>query len=170
MDATHLHLALNHAPVFGTIFALGLLLYGLWRRSDELKKTVLGFVVVVTLLTFPAYFSGESAAEKPGAFTGISNTLVEQHDEAAALAFTGVFISGLLALTGLILFRRAKPIPTWFCLALMTLLLIVSALMVRTANLGGQIRHPEARPPPAPGASTAPPLGGVQVHSFHAKA
>ena len=65
MDATHLHLALNHAPLFGTLFALGLLIYGLWRKSEELKKTAMGAVVVLTLLTFPVYFSGDSAAEKP---------------------------------------------------------------------------------------------------------
>ena len=145
MDATHLHLALNHAPVFGTIFALGLLIYGLWRRSNELKKTVMGFVVIITLLTFPAYFSGESAAEKPGAFTGPTKTLVEQHDEAAALAFTGIFVAGLFALAGLIMFRRGKAVPHWFGLVLMLALLVVSALMARAANLGGQIRHEEIR-------------------------
>jgi hypothetical protein len=38
MSATHFHLILNHIPVLGTAFGLGLLIFGLLRTSDEIKK------------------------------------------------------------------------------------------------------------------------------------
>ena len=37
MNATHLQLMLNHLPVLGSAFGLVLLIFGLWRKSDELK-------------------------------------------------------------------------------------------------------------------------------------
>ena len=50
MNPAHLHLMLNHIPVLGTAFGLGLLAFALWRRSDELKKTALGVFVLVALM------------------------------------------------------------------------------------------------------------------------
>lgn len=62
MNAAHLHLALNHLPVVGSFFALLLLAWGMFRRSEEIKRTALLGVVVVTAFCFPGYFSGDSAA------------------------------------------------------------------------------------------------------------
>ena len=60
------------------------------------------------------------------------------------MAFAGVLIVGVAALGGLIFFRPDKAIPSWLVIVLV-LSLIVFALMARTADLGGLIRHPEIR-------------------------
>jgi uncharacterized protein YybS (DUF2232 family) len=54
-------------------------------------------------------------------------------------------LSGLPALSGLIFFRHDKAIPNWLAVIVLVLSLIVFALMARTADLGGLIRHPEIR-------------------------
>ena len=61
MNATHLHLMLNHIPVLGTVFGLGLLVFALWRKSEELKKAALGIFLIVALLAVPVYLTGEPA-------------------------------------------------------------------------------------------------------------
>jgi hypothetical protein len=61
------------------------------------------------------------------------------------VAFGTEVALGLLALGGLIAFRGNRPVPVWFCLATLTLALLVAGLMARAANLGGQIRHEKIR-------------------------
>ena len=54
MDWTHLHLALNHVPVLGTPFLIGLLLWS-WARGQLVTQRfcLWLFVVLVLLLRKP---------------------------------------------------------------------------------------------------------------------
>lgn len=150
MNATHLHLMLNHIPVLGTAFGLGLLVFALFRKSEELKKAAFGVFVIVALLAVPVYLTGEPAEDVAKPLPGVSKPLIEQHEEAAAVAFTGVVVLGVGALAGLIVFRRGKVVPAWFGSVMLVASLFVSGLMAWTANRGGQIRHTEIRSnPPA---------------------
>jgi uncharacterized membrane protein len=145
-NPAHLHLMLNHLPVIGTAFGLGLVGWALLRRSEELKKISLGIFIIVALLAIPAYLTGEPAEELVENLPGVSKTSIEQHEEAAQVAFAGVLIVGVAALGGLLFFRRDKAIPNWLAIIVLVLSLIVFVLMARTANLGGLIRHTEIRP------------------------
>ena len=145
MTPTHLHLLLNHIPVLGTFFGLGLFAFGVWRRNHEIKTTSLGIFVIVALLTVPVYLTGEPAEETVESLPGVSKAIIEQHDGAAAYAFTGVIVTGVAALGGLIYFRKARLLPVWYGSLLIACSLVVGGLMAWTANLGGQIRHTEIR-------------------------
>lgn len=114
MTLTHLHLMLNHVPVLGTAFGLGLLAFGIWRQSDELKKAALGFFVIAALIAIPAYLTGEPAEEVVESLPGVSDTIIEQHEQAAVIAFTGIVALGVVALAGLFFLRRGKLVPAWF--------------------------------------------------------
>lgn len=154
MNATHLHLILNHLPVIGIVFGMGLLLFGLWRKSNELKKSALGAIVLVSLAAVPVYLTGEPAEEGVESLPGVSKPILEQHEEAAVAAFTGMVVLGVAALGGLLLFRRGRALPVWFSVSLLAASLIVSGLMGWVANLGGQIRHSEIRAGYSPPAET----------------
>jgi hypothetical protein len=110
-----------------------------------LKKISLGIFIIVALLAIPAYLTGEPAEELVENLPGVSKTSIEQHEEAAQVAFAGVLIVGVAALGGLFFFRRDKAIPNWLAIIVLVLSLIVFALMARTADLGGLIRHTEIR-------------------------
>lgn len=154
MDPVHLHLLLNHLPVVGTAFTLVLLLVALAKNSAELKRVSLAFLVLVALLAVPVYLTGEPAEELVMQLEGIDESFIERHQGAAQWAFGAQVALGVLALAGLFVTRQSKPLPKWCAGALLALALLVSGLMARTANLGGQIRHPEIRAsqPPAAGA------------------
>ncbi len=145
MNATHLHLILNHLPVLGTAFGLGLLLFGLWRRSSELKKTALGIFVLVALAAVPVYLTGEPAEDGVESLPGVSKPGIEQHEKAAGVALTVAVVLGVGSLGGLIYFRRGRLLPAWFSISLLVPALTASGLFLWTANLGGQIRHSEIR-------------------------
>jgi uncharacterized membrane protein len=145
MNWPHLHLIINHFPVVGFLFGLLFVAYAMIRKSEELQKTSLGFLVLVALISVPVYFTGDQAGDMMERLPDVSKSLVDQHEEAASVALTGAIILGLIAAGGLFLFRRASAIPRWFMILTLILTIVVNSLIGYTANLGGQIRHPEAR-------------------------
>lgn len=157
MNQAHLHLLFNHFPVIGTILCLLLLLFALLRKSDELKRASLGGLVLISLLTIPAYLTGEPTEELVENLPGVSHALIEAHEEAALVAFIALGLTGALALVGLIWFRNRTTLPTWLIAAALLLTSISVGLMARTGNLGGEIRHTEIRA----GAAANTPGGGT---------
>jgi hypothetical protein len=154
MNAIHVHLMLTHVPVLGTVFGLGLLLVALWRRSDEVKKVALGVFVLAALFAVPVYLTGEPAEDGVKGLPGVTKAVIEDHEEAAEVAFTSLVILGVGALAGLFFFRRGKAVPGWFGAGLLAAALVVGGLMIWTANLGGRVRHTEIR------SQTVPSAGG----------
>ena len=145
MNPSHLHLMLNHIPVVGMPFGLALVSLAFLRKSEELKRISLGFITIIALLAIPVYLTGEPAEELVENLPGVSKSSIEQHEEAAQVAFAGVLVVGVVALGGLIFSRRRKLVPNWLSVIVLVLSLIVFALMARTANLGGLIQHAEIR-------------------------
>jgi uncharacterized membrane protein len=143
MNWAHLHLMLNHLPVVGSLFAVGLVLYAVLRKSPELQKAGLGLLVVVALTALPAFLTGEPAEHAVEELPGVSEEAIEHHEEAASLALAAALVTGAVAAVGLALSRREGVPSRRLVLVCAVLALGTLALMGRTANLGGRIRHPE---------------------------
>ena len=154
MNPAHLHLIINHVPLVGTALTLLLLVIALWKKSEELKRVSLWFLVLMAALSVPVYLTGEPAEDILEKIPGISHAVIEGHEEAAQWAFRGQIALGLLALAGLFVSRLRQRLPNGFAVALLVLAFLVGGLMARTANLGGLIRHPEIRGSQAPSASS----------------
>lgn len=145
MNAAHAHLIFNHMPILGSLASLFFLLYGFWRRDEQFLKFVFQWLILVGLLTIPAFLTGEPAEEHIEHLAGISETLIEAHEDAAKF---GLIITEVLAAMGLfgifLFYKRSEKI-----MALTKVLILVAILnvatMVRIGNLGGEIRHPEIR-------------------------
>jgi hypothetical protein len=144
MNEPHLHLLVNHAPVFASVFAALLLVWALLRRTAEVKRLALAGVVVVGLATLPAYFTGEPAEHAVGHEQGIERKRIHEHEEAGEWALIGASIAGVVALGSLLAFRKKEP-KTIVVVIVLLLDLWVVAIFARVANLGGEIRHPEIR-------------------------
>jgi uncharacterized membrane protein len=140
---------LNHIPVLGTAFGLALLAWALLKRSEELKRVSLGVLVIVALFAIPAYLTGEPAEEAIEHLPGVNEDAIEEHEDAAKFAFAGDLVLGVVALGGLVVFRGSRFAPAWLDILVLVLAVLVFAMMVRTANLGGHIRHPELSLTPA---------------------
>jgi hypothetical protein len=115
------------------------------RKSEELKRITLGGLVFISLLTIPAYLTGEPAESLVEHLPGVSEALIEQHEEAALFAFIALGITGAFALLTMIWFRRRSILPVGAVAAALLLTSVSVGLMARTANLGGEIRHTEIR-------------------------
>ena len=145
MNMAHLHLMLNHIPVLGTFIGLALLSFACWKHSEESKRVALGLLVITALLAVPAFLTGEPAEGMIKGLPGVSQTIIEQHEEAAQGAFIALCILGGVALAGLVWYRRSQLMPAWFGSVVLAGSLVVGSWMAWTANLGGQIHHPEIR-------------------------
>jgi uncharacterized membrane protein len=146
MNWVHLHLALNHIPVLGTLFVGILLVTALVKRSDELKRLSLVWFVALMAISIPIKFTGDFAFESAANSPWLPVAGVAAHERAADQATTGMFLLGLLAAFGLFRGRGQRSLPRWVVTATLILALATFAMMARTANLGGQLRHEEIRP------------------------
>ncbi len=146
MDPVHVHLFLNHFPVICSVLAVPLFAYAYLRKSDELKQLALLVLVFAAAVTIPVYLSGEPAEEVVEKLAGVSHDLIEQHEDAAYFAMISMMITGAIALIGLIAMFLKKTGAAKFLVLVALLSAVGSAgLMLRTSNLGGQIRHSEIR-------------------------
>jgi uncharacterized membrane protein len=145
MDGVHLHLLLNHIPVFGMIFATPLFAYALLRRSDELKRLSLIILVLAALSAIPVYLTGEPAEETVEKLAGVSEAIIEQHEDSAKLSLIFAIVTGAISLIGIVLMRSKQEFARWFVLLSLLFSMVTAVLMARTANLGGQVRHTEIR-------------------------
>jgi uncharacterized membrane protein len=145
MNAAHVHLLINHVPILGVLFGLAILIAGRARRSADLVRAGLTMFVAAGLGAGVAYLSGQRAEEVVESLAGVSETLIEAHEESALLSLIGAGGLGLLSLIGLIRHRGAGTVANWLVTGALVLALVTTGSIAWTANLGGQIRHSEIR-------------------------
>jgi len=139
MDADKLHILLNHYPMIGTLIGVPLLMIGLWRKSDQVKRFSLWIFLVVALLTFAVYASGEITGS--GAMNvPVIGELVKQHKENAIIAFAVIEATGLAALIGLVLWHRRPQAARLVVLIVLVLSLVSAVIVTRTTLKGRQIK------------------------------
>jgi uncharacterized membrane protein len=136
---------INHFPVVGVMGAFLLLLYAIVRKSEEVKLVSLGTFVLMALITIPVYVTGGFAEDAVKKLPGVTEKFIGRHEDIAFYALIFMETLGIIAVAGLLLFRRSGKIPQWAISALLLLSLITTAVIGFTANLGGQIRHTEIR-------------------------
>ena len=145
MNPAYLHLMVSHVPIVGIGFVILLLIIGLMRKSGELINVSLIFVILIALFTIVVHQTGESAEEYVEGKPGFSEELVLEHDYAADLAFIFVELVGVLALISLAIKRFNKKYANTLVIITLLGLIVMGVLMMRAANLGGIISHPEIR-------------------------
>jgi hypothetical protein len=149
MTWAHVHIAVNHLPVVLVPVAIAMLGAAWATKSAELRKAGLAWLVVAAITGGGAYVSGEPAEDVVEDLPGVSKPAIEEHEEAALLAAVATGAAGVLALGVLVIGRGPVPAPGWLFATTVAVGLVAAALMVRTANLGGRISHPEIRGPTA---------------------
>ena len=146
MNGAHLHLMINHFPVISLVISSAILAVALLRRSDEMTRIGAVLLVFVALITIPVYLTGEPAHEIVEHLPGASEDMLHAHEDVAVYAMILIEILGAAALIGLVAFRRALTLPSWFAPGLFVLSIVAMAVVGWTSSIGGQIMHPEARP------------------------
>lgn len=146
MNGAHLHLMVNHLPIFATAFGLVFLLLGLWRPAlAVVRRAGLLFLVVGGLGAGAAYLTGEPAEEVVEDLPGVTNERIHEHEEAAEFALIVCGAAGLVALA-LLWRRRGREIDNASTMIAAGATVLAFAVLARAAWLGGEVRHTELRP------------------------
>jgi len=127
MNATQIHLALNHIPVLLSITGGLILLFGLIKKNTPVMRTALILLVAAALFTLPVYLTGEGTEEAVEKLPGVSENIIERHEDMALLSLALIFLTGFIAIVSLVI------------------AFVSFGTFAQTAHLGGQIRHTELR-------------------------
>lgn len=144
MNSVQIHLALTHVPVILSLVGLVILIASGIVKNPTLVRVAYAIIVVAGIAALPVFFSGEGAEEAIEHLPGVSETLIERHEDAAKLAMFAIVASALAALAAIVALKW-KPSLQFFKVGVLALSIGAGALMAQTAHLGGQIRHPEMR-------------------------
>lgn len=143
MNQTHIHLLLNHFPIIGTLIGSCLLLWGIIKKNDHIKSVSALLLACMAVVAIPVFLTGEPAEESVEHIGGVSEQVIELHEEAAEIAIWLMSITGLVSLVAMFMsLKKIKQAGTVFILAFV-LSAVCFASMARTGYLGGQIRHTE---------------------------
>jgi len=123
---------------------LVILIVAFFIKNTTLIKTSYILLLVAGVVAMPVYFSGEGTEEMIEKLPGVSEVIIEKHEEVAKLAMLSIAAAGVFAFAALFSFKwqmAARVLKT-----LVLILAVTSGgLMAQTAHLGGQIRHTEIR-------------------------
>lgn len=146
MTPVHVHLALNHAPLFATLFGTVLLAWALFARNASAVRISLVVFVVGAALAVPVFFTGEPAEEAVENMAGVTRSAIEPHEDAAKLAIVSVGLLGLVSLAALATSRKQPTVAPGLAWAVLLLAMVGSLLLTYTSMLGGRVHHPEVAP------------------------
>ncbi|CAN5124867.1 hypothetical protein BH09BAC5_BH09BAC5_18940 [soil metagenome] len=143
MNQTHIHLLINHLPIFGSILGGLVLVHGLWTKSNQTKIAAYNVLIISSLGAVIAYLTGEAAEETVENLQGISKTMLDQHEDASVFALVALIVLGVASLIGLFLTLKKSSFTRTIAVVTLFISLISFGIIARTGYLGGQIRHTE---------------------------
>jgi uncharacterized membrane protein len=143
MNASQVHLALTHVPVVLSLTGMAVLLVSLFIKNQTVSRVAFYLLLAAGLFTIPVFFTGEGAEEIAENLPGVSEPLIEAHEEIAKYTIYAVLIAAAGALFGLLRLKPALRKAVYYFVLVTAI--VTTALMVQTAHLGGQIRHSEIR-------------------------
>ena len=122
-----------------------MLTVSLLLHSRETKLAALAIIIFSTLMTIPAYISGEEAEHAVENYAGVSESSIEEHEEIAETAFILIEISGALALISFLLTQSANKLSVWSNRITWLMALASIILLINVGKTGGEIRRSELR-------------------------
>lgn len=143
MDLTHLHLLITHLPIFGAFLGALVLAFGLYSKSHPTKVAAYLVFVITSIGGVIAYLTGESAEDTLKTIPGISERLIDAHEESAELAIIALAALGICSLFALTFNAKLIPFRKTIAIVILVVSLICFGLVAKTGYLGGQIRHTE---------------------------
>jgi hypothetical protein len=146
MNVAHVHLLVNHLPIFGSFFLLPVLvLAGILPQQRALLGLATGFAVMTAVGAVAADQSGEGAEEVVETLPRASEGALELHEERAEVAVASAALTAAFAVgTAAWSLRRGETsraaVGATFVAGAVT-----AGAMAWTGWAGGQITHDEVR-------------------------
>lgn len=141
----HLHLLVNHAPIFLSIFGLALLTLSYLAAPDVMRRTAFVVLILGGAAGILADKTGEPAEDAIRGYPGVQRKIIHDHEEMAEKAYLFAAALGVVSLVAIVRWRK-RPVPGGVNAAMILASAFVGGAMIYTGLLGGRIRHTEIRP------------------------
>ena len=82
MNLAHVHLLLNHIPVIAVPIGLIFLVHSLWKSNVQQMRFAYLFLFLTSLSVIAVFLTGEPAEEIIEHLPGVTEALIEVHEEA----------------------------------------------------------------------------------------
>ena len=145
MNDAHLHLLVNHFPIIGTIFGLGILIVGIITKNYSVKNVAYTLFVIAAIFAFLSMNTGEGAEEIVEDMPNIGHQIIHEHEEIAEKLAIGLYILGIVSILGIYLNFKRHPKAKLLSFLALTIAMSCTVLAVITGTTGGEIRHTEIR-------------------------
>lgn len=145
MNQAHLHMIVNHFPIIGIIIGMIVLGVGIATKS-ALSKRIGGFILIgSSIFSFPSFATGEGAEEMVENLPGVSENLIERHEEIAEQFMGFVWAIILLGVLALLSEWKMKKFTHWIYISLFVVSFFATYFAKQVGTSGGEIRHTEIR-------------------------
>ena len=145
MNEAHYHLVVNHFPIMGTIFGLGILIAGMVFKKNSLQITAYVLFCIAAIAGFLSMNTGEGAEDLVENLPSVGHTIIHEHEEIAEKF--AVIVYALAGFSLLTMYLQAKKSSFAKMASYFTLLLALIAAFIGkgVGTTGGEIRHTEIR-------------------------
>lgn len=144
MNDIHFHLLINHFPIVGAIFALVILITGIFAKNELLKRMAYGLFIITALLAIPTKLSGEKAEHHLKKAIEVNDIMIEKHESMADLGFWSLIVLGLLSIIAFYLSIKNSGIAGVVAIVILLAASISVFYLWQTGESGGKIRHTES--------------------------
>ncbi|MEC4005082.1 DUF2231 domain-containing protein [Flavobacterium sp. SUN052] len=145
MNEAHLHMIVNHFPIIGTIFGLGIIIFGLFFKNNTIKNTAYSLFIVAALFAFASMATGDGAEDMVKDMPNIGRKIIHEHEEMAEKLAIVLYVLGIISIFGIYTNVKNKAKANLVSYIAATVALVAVLLAMQTGTSGGEIRHTEIR-------------------------
>ncbi|MGO4906549.1 hypothetical protein [Flavobacterium sp. W20_MBD1_R3] len=145
MNDAHLHMVVNHFPIIGTIFGIGILVTGLLLKNNSVKNTAYVIFVIAAIFGILSMSTGEGAEEIVEDYPGIGKSIIHEHEELAEKLALVLDVMGGLSLLAIFLSFKKSSKEKFVSFLILSIGIVSLFLIQKVGTSGGEIRHTEIR-------------------------
>ena len=158
MNDAHLHLVVNHFPIIGTIFGLGILIVGMILKNNSVKTVAYVLFIIAAIFAAFSMSTGEGAEELVEDMPNIGKQIIHEHEELAEKFALVLYAMGALSLVSIYFSIKKISLLKYTTIITLLLALIGVFLAQKVGTSGGEIRHTEIR------ANSNSPIGTAETN------
>lgn len=145
MNDAHLHLVVNHFPIIGTIFGLGILITGMVLKNKTAINIAYILFVISAIFGFASMYTGEGAEEMVEDMPSIGDRIIHEHEEMAEKLALILYVLGAISLVGLYLNNKQHSKANLITYLAMVIAVVGAIIGKEAGTTGGEVRHTEIR-------------------------
>ena len=144
MNPAHLHLIVNHIPIFTTVIGIFILIWGMYKSNATVRNIAFVLFIFGAIGSYVAVETGESAEDIVEEVATVSHDTIHDHEEAAEISMWFAIVLGLLSIGALASKKLDLRFETGLHIVILVTALITAGILMYVAYEGGEIMHQEA--------------------------